>query len=336
MNNSDSWYNLRRNSIFYAALRFRVREAVKSSAKCAIIILLLVIFLIIPLNSAQAQGGIKVWPTKIDLTVNEGEQAERIINVKNQGGETIGVRAYVMDFSVDKDGNFIFSEPGHESYSASKWLSVNCTDFELAPGESQEVEVIIAAPADIEPGGHYAALFFETAPSANGEGVSISTRIPSLFYITVPGVTDADIVANAEIVSLILPGIVEKRPVEVGVVVENSGNVHLTIAAKAYFSDMFGGNSELDLGQVTVLPDGEGTLTGSWQKAPFIGRVRANFVIGYFDQHEELVNKSQRGEFWVFPWKHLAAIAAVIGSLVLLILLLHRRYRFRLERRSGP
>ena len=304
--------------------------------KCAIVILLVAILLIILPNSAQAQGGIKVWPTRVDLTVNEGEQTERIINVQNKGGETIGVSAYVMDFSVDKDGNFIFSEPGHESYSASKWLSVNCADFELTPGESQEVEVVITAPADMEPGGHYAALFFETVPSENEEGVTISTRIPSLFYITVPGVTDADIVANAEIVSLILPGFIEKGPVEVGVVVRNLGNVHLTIAAKAYFSDLFGRNSELDLGQVTVLPDGEGTLTGNWQEAPFIGRVRANFVIGYFDQHEELVNKSKRGEFWVIPWKHLAAIVAVVISLVLLIVLLHRRYRFRLERRSGP
>jgi len=304
--------------------------------KCAIVILLVAILLIILPNSAQAQGGIKVWPTRVDLTVNEGEQTERIINVQNKGGETIGVSAYVMDFSVDKDGNFIFSEPGHESYSASKWLSVNCADFELTPGESQEVAVVITAPADMEPGGHYAALFFETVPSENEEGVTISTRIPSLFYITVPGVTDADIVISAEIVSLILPGFIEKGPVEARIAVQNMGNVHLTIAAKAYFSDLFGKNSELDLGQVTVLPDGEGTLTGSWQEAPFIGRVRANFVIGYFDQHEELVNKSQRGEFWVIPWKHLAAIVAVVISLVLLIVLLHRRYRFRLERRSGP
>ena len=303
--------------------------------KCAVVILLVAILLIILPNSAQAQGGIKVWPTKVDMIIDEGEQAEEIINVKNQGGETIDVRAYVMDFSVDKDGNFLFSEPGHESYSASKWFSVGSADFELAPGESQEVEVVITAPADVEPGGHYGALFFETVPSVNEEGVTISTRIPSLFYITVPGVTDADIVADAEIVSLILPGFVEKGPVDVGVVVRSSGNVHLTIAAKAYFSDLFGGNSELDLGQVTVLPDGEGTLTGSWQEAPFIGRVRANFIIGYFDQYEELVNKSQRGEFWVIPWKHLAAIVAVIISLVLLIVLVHRRYRFRLERRSG-
>jgi P pilus assembly chaperone PapD len=303
--------------------------------KSAIVILLVGILLIFPSNSVQAQGGIKVWPTKVDMTISEGEQAERVINVQNEGGETIGVRAYVMDFTVDKDNEFIFSEPGHESYSASKWLGVNNNEFELAPGESREVEVVIAAPNDIEPGGHYAALFFETAPSVSEEGVSISTRIPSLFYITVPGVTDADIVTSAEIVSLTLPGFVEKGPVEVRIGVHNMGNVHLTIAAKAYFSDLFGKNSELDLGQITVLPDSEGTLTGSWQEAPFIGRVKTSAVIGYLDQYGDLVNKSQRGGFWVAPWKHLVAIVAVVGSLIALAVLFHKRYRFRVERRSG-
>ncbi len=301
----------------------------------AILILLVAILLIFPPNPVQAQGGIKVWPTKVDLTIDEGEQAERIINVQNQGGETIGVSAYVMDFTIDKDNEFIFSQSGHESYSASKWFSADNTEFELAPGEREEVEVVIAVPNGIEPGGHYAALFFETVPSVSEEGVSISTRIPSLFYITVPGVTDADIVTTADIVSLTLPGVVEKGPVGVRVVVQNMGNVHLTIAAKAYFSDLFGKDSELDVGQITVLPDGEGTLTGSWQEAPFIGRVRTSAVIGYLDQYEELVNKSQRGGFWVIPWKHLAAIVAVVGSLIVLAVLFHKRYRFRVERRSG-
>ena len=85
----------------------------KTLRKCAIVILMVAILLAILPNSAQAQGGIKVWPTQFDLTVNEGEQAVRIINVQNQGGETIGVRAYVMDFTIDKDGGFIFSEPPH-------------------------------------------------------------------------------------------------------------------------------------------------------------------------------------------------------------------------------
>ena len=261
--------------------------------------------------------------------------SQRVLNVENQGNESIRVRAYVNDFFIDADNNFIFSEPGHESYSCAKWLHLDETEFDLAPGESKKVEVIISVPAEVEPGGHYAALFFETiSPPAEGGGyVSIISRIPSLFYLTIPGITDADVIADADIVSLLLPGWVGKGPVEAGVVVRNKGNVHLTIAVKAYFNHFRGGESELDLGQMVILPYSDKTLKGSWQDVPLFGRVRVSVVIGYFDQKGELVNKTQTEDFWVIPWKLIAIIVIAIGLLILLIRLMRKRYRFRMERR---
>ena len=120
---------------------------------------------------------------------------------------------------------------------------------------------------------------------------------------------------------------------ETGSIVKNSGNVPLTVAAKAYFSDFRGRDSELDLGQVVILHGSEGVLKGDWQEAPFFGRVRVTIVIGYFNEQGELINKSQQGEFWVIPWKLLAAIVGILSSLILLIWLSRKRYRLRLERR---
>jgi len=274
-----------------------------------------------------------VWPTWVELTVNRGEQAGKMINVQNQGSELIRMRAYVMDFSIDREGNFVFSEPGHESYSASRWLSIEGTDFEIAPGESREVHVGLSAPSEVEPGGHYAALFFETIPSANQSAVSISTRIPTLFYITVPGITEAEVIANADIASLVLPGFAGKGPVEAGVVVHNSGNVHLTVAARAHFSASWGGDSELDLGQMVILPNSDGVIKSNWQQTPFFGKVKANVVIGYLDHKGELVNKSQTGEFWVVPWSMIGIIVGVLGLVVPAIIVIRKRYRLRLERR---
>lgn len=283
---------------------------------------------------AHAQEGLKVWPTKVELTIGRQDEAVAIINVKNEGSTTTTVCAYVMDFCVDGDGRFAFSEPGHESYSASEWLSVDNADFELEPGASQEVEVVVAVPAHLEPGGHYAAVFFQTGPSANQNGVPISTRIPSLFYITVPGTTDADVRADAEIVSLILPGFVEQAPVQAGVVVKNTGNVHLTVAATAYFKGLSSKNSSLDLQQMILLPDGEGTLRGSWEELPYIGRVRANIVIGYFDEQGELVNKSQTGEFLVIPWRQLTAIGIAAVLVVAAVVLTLRSSHLRSQRKQ--
>jgi P pilus assembly chaperone PapD len=281
----------------------------------------------------SAQEGISVWPTRVEMMVNRGEKAGKTINVYNQGSEPIRVSAYAMDFSIERDGDFNFSEPGHESYSASKWLNIEKADFELAPGESKEVEVIVSAPATVEPGGHYAALFFGAVPSGNQSAVSVSMRIPTLFYITIPGVTGADVSANADILSLQLPGIAGRGPVEMGVVVRNSGNVHLTVAAKAYFAASWGNSSELDLGQMVILPNSEGMLKGEWQRSPLFGRVKVSVVIGYLDQQGELVNKSQTAEFWVVPWSLIGIVVAVVGLGVPVIIVLGKRYRLRLERK---
>jgi hypothetical protein len=298
--------------------------------------LLLPLFLSLFSAPTLAQGGIKVSPATIDLVVGSGETAEEVISVENQGDRVTRIRVYAMDFSIDEESIFAFYEPGHQSYSCARWLTLDEAEFDLNPGEAKEVKVTVAVPDEVEPGGHYAALFFETAPVENPPGVSVTItgRIPSLFYLTIPGITEADVFSDAEIVSLILPGWLEKGPVEAGVVVRNTGNVHLTIAAKAYFSGFRGEKiGELDLGQVVILPRSERIMKGSWEKTPLLSKVKASIVIGYFDQQGELVNKTKTADFWIIPWKLVVIIVVALGLLVLLVWQLRKRYRLRIERK---
>jgi P pilus assembly chaperone PapD len=299
----------------------------------AVAILFLAIVLSIIPCPALAQGGIKVWPTSVELTVGCGETTTKTVNVQNLGSEVILLEAYVMDFSKDRNGDFVFYEPGHESYSASKWLSIDGLNLELTATQGRAVEVTVSVPSQIEPGGHYTALFFEAIPLSDEGTVSISTRIPALFYITVPGVTEAEVISNAEISSLLLPGVAGGGPLEAGVVVHNSGNVHLTVAAKAYFDGYWGGNSELDLGQTIILPNSDGVLKEKWRESPFFGKMRADVVIGYLDQYGELVNKSQTAEFWVVPWSLIGIVLFIMGVVVPAIVIISKRFRLRLERK---
>lgn len=304
--------------------------------RIAAISLLLVLLLSLFSSPTLAQGGIKVSPAKIDLVVGRGQTAEEVISIENQGDNLARIRAYAMDFSIDEESNFAFYEPGHESYSCARWLTLDEAEFDLNPGATKEVKVTVAVPDEVEPGGHYAALFFETAllEAPPGVSVTITGRIPSLFYLTIPGITEADVFSYAEIVSLILPGWLEKGPVEAGVVVRNTGNVHLTIAAKAYFSGFRGEKiGELDLGQVVVLPHSERIMKGSWEKPPLFSKVKASVVIGYFDQQGELVNKSKTADFWVIPWKLLVIIVVALALLILLVWWLRKRYRLKIEQK---
>jgi len=288
-------------------------------------------------SPASAQGGITISPTKIDLTLNTTEIAIQEINVQNPGSKSTRIHTYAMDFSINQEGDFTFSEPGYESYSCATWLNVDEADFDLGPGETRDVKIIISVPQEVEPGGHYAALFFETVPheAQSGVSVAIAGRIPTLFYLTIPGITNADIVTNAEIASLILPAWVEKGPVKIGVTVRNIGNVHLPIAAKAYFTDFRGREvGELDLGQAVVLPNSERVIKATWERTPFIGKVKTSIVIGYFDQNGELVNRRQTGDFQVVPWRIIVVAISSICLLILLVLVLRKRFRFRIERRE--
>ena len=277
-------------------------------------------------------------PIIMDLTLNTGETSTQEISIRNAGDEQTMVRVYAMDFSIDRENNYTFSDPGHESYSCASWLGIEESDFDLGPAETKHVEVTISVPRGVETGGHYAALFFETilADTPPGVSVAISGRIPSLFYLTIPGVTDADIFANAEITSLMLPGWVDGGPVQIGAAVRNTGNVHLTIAAKAYFTDFRGRQAgEIDLGQTIVLPGAERAITGTWGKTPFIGPTQATVVIGYFDQHNQLVNRSMTGSFQIIPWKVIIAVFASLALIAFGIWALRKKVRFRLERRNS-
>lgn len=287
---------------------------------------------------ASAELSIMVSPTIVDLTLNIGDTSTQEISVCNSGSEPTTLHMYAMDFSIDRDNNYTFSDPGHESYSCASWLSIDASELQLGPGETASVEVTISVPQAVEPGGHYAALFFETIPTETEPGVSVAVagRIPSLFYLTIPGISDADIVAVAEISSLMLPGWADGGPVEIRAVVRNTGNVHLTIAAKASFTDFRGRQAgEIDLGQITVLPGTERVMTETWAKTPFIGPARVNVVIGYFDEHGELVNSSTTASFWIIPWKPIIVVAGALALIGLAIWTLRRKFRLKLERRDS-
>jgi P pilus assembly chaperone PapD len=310
----------------------------RSSAKALAVLLCLLLSLHILSLPSSAGVTMMVSPTMIDLTLNTGDTSTQEISIRNTGDEPTRVRVYAMDFSIDRENNYTFSDPGHESYSCASWLGIEESDFDLGPAETKHVEVTISVPQEVEPGGHYAALFFETIPTETQPGVSVAIagRIPSLFYLTIPGVTDADIFANAEITSLMLPGWVDGGPVEIGAVVRNTGNVHLTIAAKAYFTDFRGRQAgEIDLGQTIVLPGAERAITGTWGKTPFIGPTQATIVIGYFDQHSQLVNRSMTGSFQIIPWKVIIAVFASLALIAFGIGALRRKFRFKLERRNS-
>ncbi len=291
-------------------------------------------------SRAAADVSLRVWPTALEMTVSEGQIAERVVYVENAGDEWVHLRVYALDYTMDMDGTYHFLEPGGQTYSCATWVNLDAAAFDLAPGETRAVSLSIRVPAHVEPGEHYSAVFFEQSTQAGqGTSVSVGARVASLLYVVVPAVTDAEVMANADIVRVILPGLIGGGPLKAGVLVRNSGNVHLTVAARAYFTDFRGSQvGETDLGQAVILPGGERILEVVWDDVPWFGRVKARVVIGYYNNQGELVNKENSANFQVIPWKVIMAVALPLCLIGLAAFVVARRFRFRLflERRVRP
>jgi hypothetical protein len=140
--------------------------------------------------------------------------------------------------------------------------------------------------------------------------------------------------AKAEIVSVSFPGWAAGGLAKIFVLVRNTRNVHLDIAAKAYLNGLWGRKvGELDLRQIVILPSSERIVEGSWGKTPSFDRVKANIITGYYDEHGGLVNQSKTTTLWVIPsGEVVAAIIVPLALLAFLIWLLVRRYRLKVER----
>ena len=81
-------------------------------ANAAAIFLALLLCLHIFSLPSSAGINIMVSPTMIDLTLNTEDTSTQEISIRNTGDEPSRVQVYAMDFSIDRENNYIFSDRG--------------------------------------------------------------------------------------------------------------------------------------------------------------------------------------------------------------------------------
>ncbi len=96
---------------------------------------------------ASAQK-ISTSPTRINFKVTPGASGRSTITVANNSTDRQGFQVNFGDFSANASGKSQFSEKGVISRSCADWLTATPGVFELAPGETQDVSILLDAPAD--------------------------------------------------------------------------------------------------------------------------------------------------------------------------------------------
>jgi hypothetical protein len=271
-----------------------------------------------------------VGPGKIELQIAPGQSQTVDLTIANRLGSDKVFQIGEEDFtgSNDPSRSVVLLGSDRGPYSLKDSIHIPSTKILIPFGQRARVPITVSLPADAQPGGLYGSVVVsvvsvEGSTTSSGVGGTnpIITRIGTLFFVRVPGPTEA----SGSMQSFTLPGgsfvwsssISQTDPILFNVLFKNDGNVYLDPNGTISVTNMFGAT----VGNIIVdpwfaMPDSLRFREIKWQPTFLFGRYVAHAAInpGYGSTTEtaDLV-------FWVIPWKILLVIfiglVIVIGGI---------------------
>jgi len=278
-----------------------------------------------PVGSATAEEpeslGLGVRPAKLEMQAAPGTKETKTITVTNVSEQELTVKVSVYDFEITTNNILNYYRPGDASYSCAQWVDIGKKVFTLGPKKSQDVNLTLVVPKNVEPGGHYASVTFSSAgkPSTGEVKVHTAVRLGVLILATSRG----PLIREGKILSFrtfkesfwqwtnSFTRTSLTRPVFIRAVFENKGNVHLNLKGTLRIKDFFGKTVFRErVPEYTVLPKTKRYIDFNWKRPPLLGKFSGQLNIKY----AEGKTKTKKVSFYIFSWLLIVLIVFAIFS----------------------
>ena len=264
-------------------------------------------------------GDFVVGPGRAELVVSPGETIVQEITVTNRISENRTFKLDVDDITGSADGSsaVALTDGARGPYSLRDYISFPENSFTLGLGERARIPVTIKIPADAEPGGLYGSVLISTERSTLEGGEAsrspIIARIGSLFFVTIRGEVERS--GSVKGISTVDgKWWYEEGPINLSILYENTGSVHVNPYGEINITNMFGEQvGFVELEPWFVLPKSLRSRDVLWDREFLLGRytVTAKINRGYDDVVDEVTTT-----FWVLPWK------IVLGTFFILFIII--------------
>ena len=271
-------------------------------------------------------------PVKVEVTGNPGDTLRGELELMNEQSFTKSYFSSFENFEPSGDTGsprFIGAEDG-----LATWLHTD-DSFTIGEGESIKIPYIINIPANAEPGGYFAAIFWgEDNPKAEKGGeVSIGGKLGVLILLRVAG----DISEEAgikEFATVNAQKLFAYLPISFTYRFRNDGGDRVVPLGDIVVKNMFGATAatlKANETEGSVLPNSTRKFTVTWgtplkeaTESSFIQTVKnqaSDFHFGYYTANLSVMygvaNKTSESHLWfvMIPWQLLLVIAGVLGSL---------------------
>jgi len=258
---------------------------------------------------SASESSLTVSPAILEKVLEPGAVSTASATITNTTDFPLPIKAQVDAFI----GNNNFTKLQSSIFDSSSWFTLVPSDFILQPKESKEILIKISEPENIEPGGHYATIFFEPlipegviSPSST---ISLA-RVGILTFLIAPGdIKELLSIKDFEVIPWSTFG-----PISFDVGLKNEGNVHTSPSGKIVIKDLLGNTvTTLDLNNSMILPTTTDVQNIVWDKQLLFGRFTVNLTVEYGSPQGSLTFPPL--VFWVVPWPLIVIVIALLTLL---------------------
>jgi hypothetical protein len=294
------------------------------------------------LAQSNPASGLRISPTRAEVTAEASSTAEAKFNIKNVTGGRVTMKAKLNDFDPQDDGS---PKPLKENETNAASIRSFITlpgDVVLEPDEALDVVIPIIIPVGQAPGSYYGVVLFQGVPLVEGEApgqVSLTGSVGGIVLVSVPG----EVKESMQLVSVkagrLTPGQTNEvrlsnvfaQPFDrVQVRVKNTGNSFLKPFGKVTVTDwrdkVVGSYEMNDTDpKANVLPNSQRVFTDTIKDIKTPGRYTVSAGIAYGQGGDVL---TQQITVWYLPiWVVVVAVLVIAAAVFAVLRLLKKAPR---------
>lgn len=279
--------------------------------------------------TAQAATGLTIQPIKVSQTMKPGTSVSGTILLSNASSEDVIVDVSVQDFiptAGTETFQFVGRAPGVTT--VRDWITVKGPQqFTFKQGESKQIEYVIDAPQDAEPGSHFGVFFFKATKASEAESqIKVGTQVGVLAFVTIPGKFEQ----KGTILNFSTNRFVQKGPVDFSLEFENTGTVHFEPKGMIDITNIFGTKvGSVPIEGYAVLPTGVKKLGFSWNVVGLL-LGKYNAVASIYDTEGNLLSSSST-TFYAMPVWYIVGFVVTVLILFLVIRFIKSRFKFSIS-----
>jgi hypothetical protein len=265
-------------------------------------------------------AGVKIQPAIIEERLDPGKAFSTTLRVTNLDDVPRTYFLLVKDVEdVDGSGKPTFTDAENPLYGISRWVTLDRKSIEVGAHETKEVSVVITAPLDAAPGGHFGGIFASLDAVRPAEtGVGIGYEIGTIISLRIAG----EVAEEARIREFRTERAVYDAPsVSFIARVENLGNVLVRPRGPIEITNMFGRKAGVVLVNedgASIFPKKEREFSVAWTSDNVLamGRYQATMSLVYGEDGRKTITEAV--SFWVLPIKILGSVFAGLLAVIVL------------------